>query len=153
MTQPTLVSLVHLGCARNLIDSEVMLARMAEQGLLVTADEKAAQVVVLNTCSFIDPARAESEGVIRRLLRRKQKREIQAVVVAGCLVQRYKHDLERRFPGVDLFAEISDYRLLAQCVKALGGGQGVPRYLASERPGSEREGSRLLSTPASRRRR
>jgi ribosomal protein S12 methylthiotransferase len=142
---------VHLGCARNLIDSEVLLGRMAEEGLVVTDDPGSAHTVVLNTCSFIGPAREESEGAIRDLVARKQRGEIERVVVAGCLVQRYRHDLEQRFPGVDLFSEISDYKALAQNVRALTEGRkGVPRYLEGpETRPAEREGARLLSTPSS----
>jgi len=145
-----LVSLVHLGCARNLIDSELILGRMAEEGLTITGDTDGAWTVVLNTCSFIGPAREESEQAIRGLLEKKQAGEIKKVVVAGCLVQRYKHDLEARFPEVDLFAEISDYKKLAQSVRALSEGRSVPRYLEGplERA-PEREGARLLSTPKS----
>jgi ribosomal protein S12 methylthiotransferase len=145
-----LVSLVHLGCARNLIDSELMLARLAEQGLIVTDDPTAAGTVVLNTCSFIGPAREESYASIRDLLGRKERGEIQSVVVAGCLVQRYKKALAKDFPGVDLFAEISDYRALAESVRGMVDGNEVPAYLASDglRP-AEREGARLLATPGS----
>ena len=144
------VALVHLGCARNLIDSEVMLARMAECGLMVTGDPAAADIAVLNTCSFIGPAREESERAILDLVDRKKRGELSAVVVAGCLVQRYRRGLRERFPDVDLFAEISDYRLLARSVHDLATGTPVPKYLeAIERPGAEREGARLLSTPGS----
>ena len=73
MTAPTIVSLVHLGCARNLIDSELILARMAEEGCVIAGDVEDAEVAVLNTCSFIGPAREESEGAIRDLLDRKQR--------------------------------------------------------------------------------
>jgi ribosomal protein S12 methylthiotransferase len=145
------VSLVHLGCARNLIDSELILGRMAEEGLVIAGDPADASTVVLNTCSFIGPARLESESAIRDLLKRKKRGEIERVVVAGCLVQRYKEGLVKQFPEVDLFAEISDYRALARSVKALSEGQpGVPRYLAGplERE-PERDGARLLSTPSS----
>jgi ribosomal protein S12 methylthiotransferase len=144
-----LVSLVHLGCARNLIDSELMLARMAEEGLVVTDDPGAAHTVVLNTCSFIGPAREESEGAIRGLLARKARGEVRRVVVAGCLVQRYRRDLQVRFPDVDLFAEISDYRELARSVRAMSEGREVPGYLAAAERAAEREGSRLLATPGS----
>ncbi|MBK7642218.1 MAG: 30S ribosomal protein S12 methylthiotransferase RimO [Planctomycetes bacterium] len=145
------VSLVHLGCARNLIDSELILGRMAEEGLVIAGDPSDASTVVLNTCSFIGPAREESESAIRDLIARKRKGEIERVVVAGCLVQRYKEGLAAQFPEVDLFAEISDYRALARSVKALSAGEaGVPRYLAGplERE-PERDGARLLSTPRS----
>ncbi len=150
MSAPTTVSLVHLGCARNLIDSEVMLARMAEQGCRVSGALEDADVGIVNTCSFIGPARAESEGAIRDLIERKQRGELRAVVVAGCLVQRYRHALVSRFPEVDLFAEISDYRALAEAVRDLGRTRQGPRYLAAgglREP--EREGARLLATPGS----
>lgn len=148
--EPALVSLVHLGCARNLIDSELILGRMAEEGLVITDDASSAHTVVLNTCSFIGPAREESEGAIRDLLARKKRGEIQRVVVAGCLVQRYKQDLAAQFPAVDLFAEISDYKKLAKSVRALTQGKGTPKYLEGplERA-PEREGARLVSTPKS----
>ena len=134
MTEPTTVSLVHLGCARNLIDSEVMLARMAEQGCVVSGALEGADVGIVNTCSFIGPARAESEDAIRGLIERKQRGELRAVVVAGCLVQRYKRALVSRFPEVDLFAEISDYRALAEavrgrCLERGRVGKGAPRSL------------------------
>jgi ribosomal protein S12 methylthiotransferase len=127
-----------------------MLGRMAEEGLIVTDDTDSAHTVVLNTCSFIGPAREESEGAIRALLGKKKRGEIERVVVAGCLVQRYKHDLAAKFPDVDLFAEISDYRALARNVRELTEGKSVPGYLAGpllREP--EREGARLLSTPGS----
>jgi ribosomal protein S12 methylthiotransferase len=144
------VSLVHLGCARNLIDSEVMLGRMAEEGLVITDDTQSAHTVVLNTCSFIGPAREESENAIRELLKKKKRGDVRRVVVAGCLVQRYKHELAERFPEVDLFAEISDYKKLARSVRELADGHDVERYI--EGPGlrePDREGARLLSTPRS----
>jgi ribosomal protein S12 methylthiotransferase len=150
VSEPISVSLVHLGCARNLIDSEVMLARMAEEGCLVSGTLEGAAVGIVNTCSFIGPARAESEGAIRDLVARKKRGELEAVVVAGCLVQRYRHALVGRFPEVDLFAEISDYRAVARAVRELATERTGPRYLAAgglREP--EREGARLLATPGS----
>ena len=150
MSAETIVALVHLGCARNLIDSELILARLAEEGCRVSGDVQGADIAVLNTCSFIGPARAESENAIRSLVARKRRGELSAVVVAGCLVQRFTHQLEQDFPGVDLFAEISDYRALARAVRDLGSGASVPRYLSAgglREP--VREGARLLSTPGS----
>ncbi len=147
---PTTVTLVHLGCARNLIDSELMLARMAETGCRVSGSLEDADVAVLNTCSFIGPAREESESAIRSLVARKKRGELAAVVVAGCLVQRFRHVLEDRFPEVDLFAEISDWRELAGAVRELGRGRSVPRYLTAGRlRAPERDEGRLLSTPRS----
>lgn len=127
------VSLVHLGCARNLIDSELILARLAEQELLVSGDADHAGTVVLNTCSFIGPAREESYAAIRGLLERKRAGSLQHVVVAGCLVQRYRRKLAEQFPAVDLWAEISDYRALAREVRGMVDGSRTAGYL--EGPG------------------
>jgi ribosomal protein S12 methylthiotransferase len=150
VSEPTTVSLVHLGCARNLIDSELLLARMAEEGCRVTGELALAEIGIVNTCSFIGPARAESEDAISALVERKRRGDLRAVVVAGCLVQRYRHALLERFPEVDLFAEISDYRALARRVRDIGRGRTGPRYLeAGGLREPAREGSRLLATPGS----
>jgi ribosomal protein S12 methylthiotransferase len=133
-----------------LIDSELILGRLADQGLRISGDETLADTVVLNTCSFIGPARAESESHIRRLVARKRSGSLRHVVVAGCLVQRYKRELVRRFPGVDLFCEISDGRALAKSIRKLSQGRSVETYLESpglREPGRDR--ARLLSTPRS----
>ena len=73
---PRVVSLVHLGCARNLVDSELILGRLAEEGLVVSGDPSVAGTVVLNTCSFIGPAREESERALGELLERKRDGQI-----------------------------------------------------------------------------
>lgn len=148
---PASVSLVHLGCARNLIDSELILGRLAEEDLVISGDCSGAHTVVLNTCSFIGPAREESRAAIEDLLERKRRGEIERVVVAGCLVQRYRRRLVEEFPGVDLFAEISDYRALARAVRGLVDGR-APASSYLDGPGlrpPEREAARLLSTPGS----
>jgi ribosomal protein S12 methylthiotransferase len=159
--RPPVVTLVHLGCARNQIDSEVILARLAEEGLAISAGLDGADWAVLNTCSFIGPAREESERSIRALLARKRRGELRGVAVVGCMVQRFRRDLAARFPGVDLFAELSDYREFAGALaSAARGARGVPSYLATGASGaagasgagglgSGREGPRLVSTPAS----
>ncbi|MCY3003495.1 MAG: 30S ribosomal protein S12 methylthiotransferase RimO [Planctomycetota bacterium] len=147
---PAVVSLVHLGCARNQIDSELILGRLADEGLVVSGDPEQADTVVLNTCSFIGPAREESESQIRRLCALKKRGELARVVVAGCLVQRFQRDLQKRFPQVDIFAEISDGKALAKAIRDLSEGRSAPRYL--DNGGlreATRDDSRLLSTPGS----
>ncbi len=149
MSDPSLVSLIHLGCARNLIDSELILGRLAEEGLVVTDDPAVARAVVVNTCSFIGPAEEESRAVIEEQLERKRRGELERVVVAGCLVQRHRRRLRERFPSVDLFAEISDYRELARSVRDLLEGRSAPAYLEAAPRAAAREGGRLLATPGS----
>jgi ribosomal protein S12 methylthiotransferase len=92
---------VSLGCPKNLVDSERMLGKLAQDGYALTPDADGADVVVVNTCGFIEPARQESLGVIREMLALKQEGRVGAVVVAGCLAERKKDDLLREVPGVD----------------------------------------------------
>lgn len=94
-------ALISLGCPKNLVDSEKMLGDLAKEGWTITSDADGADVVVVNTCGFIEPARQESLGVIREMLARKKSGEIGAVVVAGCLAERNRDDLLKEVPGVD----------------------------------------------------
>src|SRR5947209_4529975 len=92
---------VSLGCPKNLVDSERMLGKLAQDGYALTPKADGADVVVVNTCGFIEPARQESLGVIREMLALKEQGRVGAVVVAGCLAERKKEDLLQEVPGVD----------------------------------------------------
>jgi ribosomal protein S12 methylthiotransferase len=128
----------------------LILARLAEQDLLVSGDSDLAGTVVLNTCSFIGPARDESYEALATLLERKKAGDLDHVVVAGCLVQRYKRRLSEEFPDVDLWSEISDYRAMAKAVRSMVDGNEHASYLDSPglRP-ADREDARMLATPGS----
>src|SRR3954465_223694 len=92
---------VSLGCPKNTVDSERMLGKLAQDGYALSADADGADVVVINTCGFIEPARQESLGVIREMLELKRQGRVGAVVVAGCLAERKKDDLLKEVPEVD----------------------------------------------------
>jgi ribosomal protein S12 methylthiotransferase len=92
---------VSLGCPKNQVDSERMLGHLAQAGYTLTADADGADVVVVNTCGFIEPARQESLGVIREMLQLKEQGRLGAVVVAGCLAERKGDALLQEVPGVD----------------------------------------------------
>ena len=94
-------SFVSLGCPKNLVDSERMLGKLSQDGYTLTPDADGADVVVINTCGFIEPARQESLSVIRDMLALKEQGRVGAVVVAGCLAERKKEDLLVEVPGVD----------------------------------------------------
>lgn len=94
-------SFVSLGCPKNLVDSERMLGKLAQDGYALTPDADGADVVVINTCGFIEPARQESLAVIREMLALKEQGRVGAVVVAGCLAERKKDELLQEVPGVD----------------------------------------------------
>jgi ribosomal protein S12 methylthiotransferase len=94
-------SFVSLGCPKNLVDSERMLGLLAQDGYALVPDAGQADLVIINTCGFIDAARQESLGAIREMLERKKKGDIKGVVVAGCLAERQKEMLLEEVPEVD----------------------------------------------------
>ncbi len=98
---PKTFAFVSLGCPKNLVDSERMLGKLAQDGYALVPDADGADVVVVNTCGFIEPARQESLAVIREMLDLKQQGRLGAVVVAGCLAERKKDDLLIEVPEVD----------------------------------------------------
>ncbi len=97
------VGFVSLGCPKNLVDSEVMMGQLAEAGYEITNDAAEADTVVVNTCGFIESAKQESVDAILEATRLKQEGQASRVIVAGCLVERYRDDLVKELPEVDAF--------------------------------------------------
>src|ERR1700735_1401472 len=94
-------SFISLGCPKNTVDSERMLGKLAQDGYALVPDAEGADVVVVNTCGFIEPARQESLAVIRDMLALKEQGKVGSVVVAGCLAERKREALLEEVPGVD----------------------------------------------------
>src|SRR5438045_8612780 len=107
---------VSLGCPKATLDSERMLGKLAQAGYTLVADADGADVVVVNTCGFIEPARQESLGVIREMLALKEKGRVGSVVVAGCLAERKHDDLLKEVPGVDQIVGVFGREEIAQVV-------------------------------------
>lgn len=97
------VGFVSLGCPKNLVDSEVMMGQLAEAGYEITSDAADADTVVVNTCGFIESAKQESIDAILEATRWKSEGTAGRVIVAGCLVERYRDDLIKELPEVDAF--------------------------------------------------
>src|SRR5664279_300562 len=95
------VGFVSLGCPKNLVDSEVMMGQLVERGHELTPHPEDADVIVVNTCSFIDPAMQESVDTILEMAEYKKTGKAQRLVVAGCLVERYRDDIRKNLPEVD----------------------------------------------------
>lgn len=102
------VGVISLGCAKNLVDTEVMLGHLGEAGCSFVADPAEADVIVVNTCSFIGPAREESIRTILDAAELKKAGRAQRLVVAGCLVQRYASELRESLPEVDAFVGLDE---------------------------------------------
>ena len=134
------VALVTLGCDKNTVDSERLLARLAHGGARVTADAADADVIVINTCGFIDVAKEESVDAILDAVRLKQEGRVRAVVAMGCMVQRYKSDLETELPEVDLFLGLTEAERLVPELRARGLLRDTLQVPTMEQP------LRLLST-------
>ena len=112
------VHLVTLGCPKNQVDSEVMLGVLARRGHEMVLDPDAADVLVVNTCAFIGPAKEESIDAILDLAVVKAARPGRRLVVTGCLAQRYADDLQQALPEVDVFVGTGDLLRIADAVEA-----------------------------------
>jgi len=103
------IALVSLGCAKNLVDSEVMLGICEERGYALVPDVEKADIIVINTCGFIRPARSEASDVIENAIRIKHKFKNKKIIVTGCYVQRSREDLETAYPEVDAWTGVTDF--------------------------------------------
>ncbi|RMG07633.1 MAG: 30S ribosomal protein S12 methylthiotransferase RimO [Planctomycetota bacterium] len=115
---PARVGVISLGCPKNLVDTEVLLGRVAERHV-VCADPEDADVVIVNTCGFIDQAREESLEAIAEVTRWKEEGRIRGVVVAGCLAQRWGERLRTEHPGVDSVIGMAEYERIGEVLAAL----------------------------------
>lgn len=139
------VGMVSLGCAKNRVDSEVILGTLKEAGYEIVSDPAEAEIIFVNTCGFIEPAKEESIEAIFEMAKYKETGRLKKLFVTGCLAQRYIDDLYREMPEVDGFMGVADYtRLLEMMQEAEAGGR--PRYVCD----GERffRSERVLTTPS-----
>jgi ribosomal protein S12 methylthiotransferase len=112
------VGFISLGCAKNLVDSEIMLGALLAEGAEITNDVAAADVVIVNTCSFIEAAQQESvDAILETAVARRDQRADQGLVVAGCLPQRFREQLPRLLPEVDAFMGIDEVAQVGSIVR------------------------------------
>ncbi len=116
MSKPTF-AFVSLGCPKNLVDSERMLGKLAQDGFALVPEADGADVVVVNTCGFIEASRQESLSVIREMLDLKRQGRVGSVVVAGCLAERKKEDLLAEVPEVDQIVGVFGREEIARVVE------------------------------------
>jgi ribosomal protein S12 methylthiotransferase len=122
------VGVVSLGCPKNLVDTEIMLGHLTRAGHAIGPDS-AARVVMINTCGFIDRAKEESVEAILEQVERKKRGEIDRVIVAGCMVQKYGRELAEEIPEVDGFLGLDELELAPAAVSGL---PSLPRF--TEKP-------------------
>ncbi|HEY6168181.1 MAG TPA: 30S ribosomal protein S12 methylthiotransferase RimO [Verrucomicrobiae bacterium] len=116
--RPIRVGMVSLGCAKNLVDAEIMLGAIAQGGMEITNDAELADVVIVNTCSFIDSAQEESvDTILESAAVRDAKNRGQGLIVSGCLSQRFRDELPKLFPEVDAFMGIDQVAQVPEIVR------------------------------------
>lgn len=123
-------SIVSLGCPKNLIDSETMLGRLEKEGYTFERDSQRYELVLLNTCGFLDIAREEAQDSIRHLLSLKKKKKIKRIVVTGCMVQHGSRSLMKKFPGIDAWVGVFEEDRIAEIVRGLN---DKPQFVRGER--------------------
>ncbi len=112
------VSLVSLGCSKNLVDAEEMLGILEAEGYEIVSDEEDADIMIVNTCAFIDSAKQESIDCILEHARYKESDKNRILVVTGCMSQRYKEELKAELPEVDIVIGTNEYNKIAEILKA-----------------------------------
>ena len=136
------IGLISLGCEKNLVDSEVMLGILDQKGYEITSNPEYADVIVINTCGFIDKAKKESVDTILEMAEFKNKGQCSRLIVTGCLVERYRKDIQKEIPEVDAVLGTTQLdSIIDVCEDCTRPEIDNPYYVYDERT------PRLLTTP------
>jgi ribosomal protein S12 methylthiotransferase len=136
------IGFVSLGCPKNLVDTEVMMGQLVERGHELTHEPSEAEVLVVNTCSFIDPAKQESVDTILEMAAYKKSGRARKLIVAGCLVERYRDEIRKELPEVDALVGTNELEsIVALCEGADSGNKSRAPYLYHDLT------PRILTTP------
>jgi len=141
---PEKISLTSLGCPKNLVDSEVMLGILKENQFELVTKEEDADILIVNTCGFINDAKEESINAILRIAQYKETGKCRLLIVTGCLTQRYKDELAKELPEVDFFIGTGEYPRIAEIIKSGSDKRviaGIPKYV------HDYNTPRILATP------
>ena len=120
--------LISLGCDKNLVDSEYMLGMLSEDGIAMTDDEAAADIIVINTCCFIGDAKEESIQTILEMAQYKKNGNLKGLIVTGCLAQRYQKEMEDEIPEVDAILGTSSYDSIVEAVRQVAAGKRYKKF-------------------------
>ncbi len=143
------VGFIALGCPKNIVDSERMLAEIARAGLLIAAEPENADVVVINTCGFIAPAKAEALEAVKRAVdcKRNPQRRVKKVIVAGCLPQRLGRELFNQADGIDAIVGLGQRDNIARIIKKTLSCEQPAAFLHQSPHTISDDRTRLLITP------
>lgn len=119
------IHFISLGCDKNLVDSEMMLGTLAQKGYSFTDDETQADIIIVNTCCFINDAKEESINTILEMAELKISGQVKALLVAGCLAQRYKEEIQKEIPQVDAILGTMNIDTIAEAVEEVLSGNAT----------------------------
>ena len=133
---------ISLGCDKNLVDTEFMLGMLRDDGAVLTDDEYEADVIIINSCCFINDAKEESINTILEMAEHKKDGKLKALIVTGCLAQRYQEEIKKEIPEVDAILGTNSYEDIVNAVhRAIDGDfyqnyktlEGLPESIRSGR--------------------
>ena len=142
----TKVGFISLGCSKNQVDTEVMLKSLADAGYTIVSDETEADIVVINTCGFIESAKRESIDNILDVAWLKENRSLRGIVVTGCMAERYREQIFSEMPEVDALLGVGSLAHIVDAVRAVDSGEKYRSFEDKEK--SPLGGERILTTPA-----
>lgn len=141
------VGMISLGCPKNQVDGEIMLSKLADNGFEITNDVDGADVVIVNTCGFIEDAKKEAIENILDMVELKKEGVIRKIVVTGCLAERYRDEVLSEIPEVDAVVGIgSNSDICEVCEKVCGGEENIKTF--GEKTCLPLDGKRMLTTPS-----
>lgn len=140
----TKIGFISLGCSKNLVDTEVMLRTLYDAGFELTPDEAEAEIIVVNTCGFIESAKQESIDNILDVARLKKEGKCRYLIATGCLVERYREEVMKELPEIDALVGVGSISHIAEAAKAVMRGE---KYISfDDKETSRLGGDRILTT-------
>ena len=141
----TKVGFISLGCSKNLVDTEVMLRSLHDAGYEITPDESEAEIIVVNTCGFIESAKKESIDSILDVAWLKKHGKCKHIIATGCLVERYREEVMKEMPEVDALLGVGSLSHIVDALRAVERGENYISF--EDKETSPLGGERLLTTP------
>ena len=141
----TKIGFVSLGCSKNLVDTEVMLRRLYDAGYEIVAEDTEAEIIIVNTCGFIESAKQESIDNILDVAWLKEHGKLRGIIAAGCLAERYRDQIFSELPEVDAVIGTGSYCEIVEAVRAVENGKKYSSYRDKE--SAPLGGERILTTP------
>lgn len=140
------IGVISLGCSKNRVDTELMLGALQHRNVSFVADPAQADVIIINTCGFIESAKQESIDTILEMAQYKKTGYLKALIVAGCLSERYREELMQELPEVDAFLGVNAYDAIAEAVDHALAGEAFSEFSAPKAEGNYLD--RVLTTPS-----